>query len=76
MQLKPLRWFGMGTSCLELGLAADKESDKLHCFIRMSRPTGNSETEASQSTDSQSPAAGDTGDTNPVSNRQPVRLMA
>src|SRR6202022_440940 len=70
IQLKPLRWFGMGTNCLELGLPADKESDQLHCFIRMSRRTGNSETEASQNTDSH-PTAGDTGDTNPVSNRQP-----
>src|ERR1700737_3140278 len=39
IQLKPFRWFGMGTNCLELGLPADKEPDQLHCFIRISRET-------------------------------------
>src|SRR5712664_3428642 len=76
VQLKLLRWFGMGANCLELGLPADQESNQLHCFSRMSRRTGPSETEASQTTGSHSPTAGDTGNTNPVSNRQPARLVA
>src|SRR5258708_5191263 len=75
MQLKLLRWFGMGTNCLELSLPADQESNQPHCFSRMSRRTGNSETEASQTTGSHSPTPRDTWDPNPASNRQPVRLV-
>src|SRR5258708_17885268 len=60
MQLKLLRWFGMGTNCLELSLPADQQSNQLHCFSRTRHRTGNSETDASPPTAAHPPPPRDT----------------